>query len=184
MGIENIFAGIQLESQNKMSEDSKKEEPFDLDRLKNLIELMEKHGLTQVDLRRGNERWQLQRGPQEVMQMMPASYQAPAAMPPQPSSVPAAPTESAPSAEVVPNDGSIEITSPTVGTFYSSPTPEEPAFVDVGSKVKADTIVCIVEAMKVFNQIPAEVTGEIVKVLVKNGDPVEYGQALFQVKPA
>ncbi len=160
-----------------MSEESKKEEPFDLDRLKNLIELMEKHGLTQVDLRHGNERWQLQRGPQEVMQVMPtAAIPAPVA----PAAAAPVPTEAAPA---VPDDGSIEITSPTVGTFYNAPSPDEPDFVSVGSKVKPDTIVCIVEAMKVFNQIPAEVSGEIIKVLVKNGDPVEYGQPLFKVKP-
>lgn len=154
-----------------MSEESKKDEPFDLDRLKNLIELMEKHGLTQVDLRRGNERWQLQRGSQEVVQMVPAA--APVAAQPV---VPATPAGAAAPAESAPDDGTIEITSPTVGTFYSSPNPDDPAFVEIGSKVKPDTIVCIVEAMKVFNQIPADVSGEIVKVLVENGAPVEYGQ--------
>ena len=81
------------------------------------------------------------------------------------------------------DDGTIEITSPTVGTFYSSPTPDDPPFVKIGSKVSSDTIVCIVEAMKVFNQIPAEVSGTITEVLVKNGDPVEFGQPLFRVRP-
>lgn len=162
-----------------MSEESKKDEPFDLDRLKNLIELMEKHGLTQVDLRRGNERWQLQRGPQEYVQMMPAAPAPVAAQPVAASAAPATPAEPA----TPPDDGTIEITSPTVGTFYTSPSPDDPVFVEIGSKVKPDTIVCIVEAMKVFNQIPADVSGEIVKVLVNNGDPVEYGQPLFKVKP-
>ena len=143
---------------------------------------MEKHGLTQVDLRRGNERWQLQRGPQEVMQVVPtAAAPVPAPAAPTPAA-PAAPAAAEPAA--TPDDGSVEITSPTVGTFYTSPSPDEPAFVDVGSKVKPDTVVCIVEAMKVFNQIPADVSGEITKLLVKDGDPVEYGQPLFKVKPA
>lgn len=76
-----------------------------------------------------------------------------------------------------------KITSPMVGTFYSSPTPETDAYVKAGSNVSKDAIVCIVEAMKLFNEIEAEVNGEIVEVLVKNGQLVEYGQPLFLVKP-
>lgn len=75
------------------------------------------------------------------------------------------------------------VTSPMVGTYYQSSSPETPAYVQVGSEVKEDTIVCIVEAMKLFNEIEAEVEGEIVEVLVKNGELVEYGQPLFLVKP-
>ncbi len=76
-----------------------------------------------------------------------------------------------------------KITSPMVGTFYSSPTPDADAYVKAGSKVSKDSIVCIVEAMKLFNEIEAEVNGEIVEVLAKNGQLVEYGQPLFLVKP-
>lgn len=76
-----------------------------------------------------------------------------------------------------------KITSPMVGTFYASPTPEADAYVKAGSVVSKDSIVCIVEAMKLFNEIEAEVNGEIVEVLVKNGQLVEYGQPLFLVKP-
>jgi acetyl-CoA carboxylase biotin carboxyl carrier protein len=75
-----------------------------------------------------------------------------------------------------------EITSPMVGTFYSAPNPESDPFVSVGTSVSKDTVVCIVEAMKLFNEIEAEVTGEIVEVLVENGELVEYGQPLFRVK--
>ncbi|WP_186578088.1 acetyl-CoA carboxylase biotin carboxyl carrier protein [Aquibacillus kalidii] len=75
-----------------------------------------------------------------------------------------------------------EIVSPMVGTFYSSPSPDKDVFVQVGDKVKADTVVCIVEAMKLFNEIEAETNGEIVEVLVENGELVEYGQPLFGVK--
>ncbi len=78
----------------------------------------------------------------------------------------------------------VEIKSPMVGTFYAAPAPDKPPFVDVGSHVEPDTIVCLIEAMKVFNEIPAEVSGTIVKVLVENGQPVEYGQPLFLVDPA
>jgi len=74
------------------------------------------------------------------------------------------------------------ILSPMVGTFYQSPSPEEPAYVELGSKVKADQVVCIVEAMKLFNEIEAEVDGEIAEILVKDGQLVEYGQPLFLVK--
>jgi acetyl-CoA carboxylase biotin carboxyl carrier protein len=76
-----------------------------------------------------------------------------------------------------------KITSPMVGTFYASPTPDSDVYVKAGSRVSADTIVCIVEAMKLFNEIEAEVSGEIVEILVKNGQLVEYGQPLFLVKP-
>jgi acetyl-CoA carboxylase biotin carboxyl carrier protein len=77
----------------------------------------------------------------------------------------------------------LEIVSPTVGTFYQAAQPGDPPFVKVGDKVRSDTIVCIVEAMKVFNQIPAEVSGTIAKVLVQDGDAVEFGQPLFAVTP-
>jgi acetyl-CoA carboxylase biotin carboxyl carrier protein len=76
----------------------------------------------------------------------------------------------------------VEITSPMVGTFYSAPNPESDPFVSVGTSVSKDTVVCIVEAMKLFNEIEAEVTGEIVEILVENGELVEYGQPLFRVK--
>lgn len=78
-------------------------------------------------------------------------------------------------------DDFIEIVSPMVGTFYQKPSPESENFVAVGSKVDTDTVVCIVEAMKLFNEIEAEVTGEIVEILVKDGELVEYGQPLFKV---
>ena len=79
------------------------------------------------------------------------------------------------------NDGSVEVKSPMVGTFYTAPDPESPPFVKVGDHVGPETTVCIVEAMKVFNQIPAEVSGRIVTVLVEDGASVEYGQPLFKV---
>jgi len=153
--------------------------PFDLDKLRELVELMEKHGLTEVKLKRGEEQWQLRRGPQEVLQMVPAATPQPTAP-----AAPAAPTAAAESASPAkPDDGTMEINSPTVGTFYAAPSPDDPPFVKVGSKVQPDTVVCIVEAMKVFNQIPAEVSGVIAEILVENGDPVEFGQPLFKVRP-
>lgn len=155
---------------------------FDLDRIKQLIRMMEKHDLTEVKLEGGEQKWVLKRGPQgPFVAAAPAGYPVasapPAAAPPSTSDATPAPADSSA------GDGTIEITSPTVGTFYQSAQPGDPAFVKVGDKVKADTVVCIVEAMKVFNQIPAEVSGTIAKVLVKDGDAVEFGQALFAVTP-
>ncbi|MGL4821234.1 MAG: acetyl-CoA carboxylase biotin carboxyl carrier protein [Bacilli bacterium] len=84
----------------------------------------------------------------------------------------------------VENDNCVMIKSPMVGTFYSSPSPDKPVFVSEGSTVSANTVVCIVEAMKLFNEIEAEVSGEIVEVLVTNGQLVEFDQPLFKVKPS
>ena len=104
----------------------------------------------------------------------------PAASPPPVSpSTPSSP----PTNEAAVGDGLLEITSPTVGTFYQSAQPGDPPFVKVGDRVHPDTTVCIVEAMKVFNQIPAEVSGTIAKVLVRDGEAVEFGQPLFAVNP-
>lgn len=154
--------------------------PFDLDRLKQLVEMMESHDLTEVHLRRGDEQWRLRRGPREVVHAVPQQYatQAPAPVPAH--AAPAAASGPAPTAEA---SGLIDIKSPTVGTYYASPSPGEPPFITVGSAVTAETIVCLIEAMKVFNQIPAEVNGTIAAILVNSGDAVEFGQPLFRVKP-
>ncbi|MFF2795181.1 acetyl-CoA carboxylase biotin carboxyl carrier protein [Lysinibacillus xylanilyticus] len=108
---------------------------------------------------------------------------APAAAPVAPATSAPAKAEEAPAAAPTNNDSSLhKIVSPMVGTFYQSPNPDSPAYVKVGDKVGNETIVCIVEAMKLFNEIEAEVQGEIVEVLVKDGELVEYGQPLFLVK--
>ncbi len=158
--------------------------PFDLDKLKQLVEMMEEHGLTDVSLKKGAEHWRLKRGGHEVAVPMyappPMMHAMPAAPPP------ATPTAARPAGESAPaaatGENLVEIKSPTVGTFYASPSPDEPAFISVGSKVSPTTIVCLIEAMKVFNQIPADVTGTIAAVLVKNNDAVEFGQPLFKVR--
>ncbi|HTI51627.1 MAG TPA: acetyl-CoA carboxylase biotin carboxyl carrier protein [Planctomycetaceae bacterium] len=153
-------------------------EPFDLDKLRELIGLMEAHGLSEIDLRRGEERWKLRRGPSEVMQMVPAPGYAPgplAPLAPAPAPAPAA-AKPADDPNVVP------IKSPTVGTFYESSAPGDAPFVAIGTKVTQESVVCIIEAMKVFNQITADVNGTVTEVLVKNGDAVEFGQPLFRVR--
>jgi acetyl-CoA carboxylase biotin carboxyl carrier protein len=93
----------------------------------------------------------------------------------------ASPT-SAPSEEAKEEDGLVAIVSPMVGTFYRAPSPEAPPFVEVGDDVEPGKVVCIIEAMKLFNEIEAEVKGNVVKILAENGKPVEYGQKLFLIK--
>ena len=161
-------------------------EPFDLEKLRELVALMESHGLTEVDLRRQDERWRLRRGPAEVMQVVPAGGYAPPPMlaPPAALAAPLGAPAAAPAAPAPPaaDKDTVIIKSPTVGTYYESPSPGDPPYVSVGSKVAQDTVVCIIEAMKVFNQIPAEINGTITEILVKNGDAVEFGQPLFRVR--
>lgn len=113
----------------------------------------------------------------------PVAYQAPAAAPV------AAPTAAAPATETKAESTSddskyITIKSPMIGTFYRKPSPDKDVFVNVGSEVKNDTVVCVIEAMKLFNQIEAEVSGKIVKILVDDSSPVEYDQPLFLVDPS
>ncbi len=101
------------------------------------------------------------------------------AVSPAPAAAPGAPVE--PSAPAV-DPNLKEIKSPMVGTFYSSPSPDSPAYVSVGQKVTADTVVCIIEAMKVMNEIKAEVSGTVTEISAENGKPVQFGQALFRIK--
>ena len=171
---------------------------LDIRKLKELIRLMVENELTEIDLKDEKETVSLRReGSQApVVQVSPAPAAPPAApapaapatpVAPAPAPAPAAPAPAAaPAAEPSPADTSNleQITSPMVGTFYSAAKPESPAFANVGDTVTADTTVCIVEAMKIFNEIKAEQSGVIEKVLVSNGDSVEFGQALFLVRPA
>jgi acetyl-CoA carboxylase biotin carboxyl carrier protein len=140
---------------------------------------METHDLTEVSLRRGDQKWTLRRGTDPAANAGGGERVHQPALNAQPTV--AAPTQS-PSA-APPPDGTITINSPTVGTFYAAATPDDAPFVSIGTRVSPETLVCIVEAMKVFNQIPAEVSGTIVEILVKNGDSVEFGQPLFRVRP-
>lgn len=155
---------------------------IDVKTLKQLIKLMKDNELTEIDIRDQEEQVLLKRGsaqaPVQMIAPQPVQPAAPAPATPTAASADAAPAESA-----APDDGLIEITSPMVGSFYSAPSPDAADFVSVGSSVSNDTVVCIVEAMKVFNEIKAEVSGTIQKVLVSNGDAIEFGQPLFLVKP-
>ena len=101
----------------------------------------------------------------------------------EPAALPAAITDAAPAAPVAaPASGGIEVKSPMVGTFYGSPSPESPAFISVGQEITPDTVVCIIEAMKVMNEVKSEVSGTVTEICAENGKPVQFGQALFRLK--
>ncbi|MGC4004562.1 MAG: acetyl-CoA carboxylase biotin carboxyl carrier protein [Pirellulales bacterium] len=153
---------------------------FDVKRVRRLVEMMKEHDLSELDLKNGDQRVRLRRG-QDPVVTMPAYAAAPTYQQAAPAAAPAggAPQASAPAAEA-----GVVIKSPMVGTFYTAPNPESPAFVKVGDHVGPESIVCVIEAMKVFNQLPAELSGQITAVLVENGQPVEFGQALFRVDPS
>ena len=155
-------------------------EVFEVRRVRRLVELMNDHDLSEIDLRQGEQRIRLRRGAEApVISAVPTAPvpAAPVAAPSPAPAAPAAPTEAPAAAET----GKV-IKSPMVGTFYNSSSPESAAFVSVGDQVGPDTIVCIVEAMKVFNEIPAECSGKISAVLVENGAAVEFGQPLFSLE--
>ncbi len=166
-----------------MAREPKGSEQFDVEGLRQLLELMEKYDIREFKQQRGDAYYVLRRGAQQVVAAAPVAY-APAPAAPAPGA-PAAAAPAAPAASAAPaaDEGLIPIKSPTVGTFYQAPSPGEAAFVKEGDKVSPDTVVCIVEAMKLFNKIPAKVSGTIAKVLLKDGDAVEFGQTLFLVKP-
>ena len=159
---------------------------IDIRKLKELVRLMVANDLTEIDLRDSEEQVTLHRpgpGGTPVVQQI-----ASPAHPPAPQAVASAPAEApAQSETAAPADdtaGLVPIASPMVGTFYAAATPDAEAFVSEGDTVNDDTVVCIVEAMKIFNEIKAETSGTIAKVLVSNGDAVEFGQDLFLVKPS
>lgn len=166
------------ESEQEMANTPTGGDIFDVRKIRRLIELMKEHDLNEIDLRDGDVRVRLRKGGETIIaETRPAMNYAPA---------PAAAAPSSPSAPAAPAaavDNLPVIKSPMVGTFYLSANPESPPFVKVGDHVGADSTVCIIEAMKVFNEIPAEMTGKVVAILVENGAPVEYGQPLFRIDP-
>ncbi|MCH2144167.1 MAG: acetyl-CoA carboxylase biotin carboxyl carrier protein [Phycisphaerales bacterium] len=157
---------------------------IDIRKLKELIRLMVANDLTELDLRDDQEQVTLRRpGAQQVpvVAQAPVAVAAPvAAAAPAPAAAPAEPA----APEASSDEGLVAIESPMVGTFYSSPAPDKPAFVSVGDSINADSVVCLVEAMKIFNEIKAETSGTIEKMLVNSGDSVEFGQPMFLVRPA
>ena len=157
---------------------------IDLQKVKELIDLMVANNLVEVEIS-DNENKILLKRPQpdkRIITHLPATHVPPAPMPAVEPTTTQDKTEG-PAKQQQEDENLVEITSPIVGTFYASPSPDSEHFVSVGSQVNPDTVVCIVEAMKVMNEIKAETSGTIVKILCKAGQAVEYGQVLFKVKP-
>jgi acetyl-CoA carboxylase biotin carboxyl carrier protein len=155
--------------------------PFDVRTVKNLVALMASHDLAEIDLRDGMQRVRIRRGSHKtVMTTVPALPATPA------SAVAAAPPPAAkPSTDApAPKSGKklLEIKSESVGTFYSKPSPEAAPYVTIGSKVTPTTVVCTLEAMKLFSEVQAGVAGTILEICVENQSPVEFGQVLFRVE--
>ena len=164
---------------------------LDVDTLRRIVELLETTEITHLSWRRGPERLLITRGhgPAPIVQVAPAPASAP--LPPMlpvshaPRASPA-PEATAPGAAAAPgsgNKGNV-VASPFVGTFYRTPAPDQPAFVEVGTVVRKGQVLCIIEAMKLMNEIEADEPGKITEILVENGQPVEFGQPLFRIEPA
>src|SRR5215207_7933593 len=154
---------------------------MDIRKVKKLIELLDETGVAEIEIKEGEESVRISRHPTGVgamMQMHPQMMYAPQ------QAMPVAPPAAAAAAVPAPAAHSPDqvVTAPMVGTFYSAPAPGAKAFVDIGSEVKPGDVLCIIEAMKMMNQIESDKGGRIVSVLVKNGDPVEFGQPLFVIE--
>jgi acetyl-CoA carboxylase biotin carboxyl carrier protein len=156
--------------------------PHDLRTIRQLVRLMARFDLVAIDLGEGPGKIRLRRRNPEQGTITYAAAPAPSPSYPQPHAAPA--PVAPPAAPTGPVSKAVYIESPMVGTYYSASTPDAPPFVSVGTTIRADTTVCVIEAMKVFTDIPAGLGGVIAEVLVKNGQPVEFGQPLFRIEPS
>jgi acetyl-CoA carboxylase biotin carboxyl carrier protein len=158
-----------------------------IEQIKELVQLMVDNDLSKIALRNGTEQIILRRssagGVTESVHVGPNGSDRALGSAPEPQRAAPREVESSVTSSESGEDGLTAIPSPIVGTFYASPNPDAPAFVEVGAALTPDTVVCIIEAMKVFNEIRAEVVGTLEKILVNNEQPVEYGQTLFLVRP-
>jgi acetyl-CoA carboxylase biotin carboxyl carrier protein len=156
-------------------------QPFDVQLIRQLLKLMSAHDLSEVDLSHGDRRVRLRRGPRGSATSMPSTMPAPvlqatpalAPAPPQPAAAPKAPDRKL-----------IEIKSEAIGTFYAKPNPDAESYVKVGSRITPSTVIGLIEAMKLFNEIQAGVSGTIAEICVENQQAVEFGTVLFRVDPA
>ncbi|MDG1241479.1 MAG: acetyl-CoA carboxylase biotin carboxyl carrier protein [Opitutae bacterium] len=151
---------------------------MDLKAIKQVVDMMKRSEISEFEIEEKDFKLRLCRknGETQIIHAAAPLAAAPAA--------PAAPAPAAPAAAPLEEQGISMVKSPMVGTFYTAASPESPAFAKVGTKVGADSIVCIIEAMKVMNEIQSEISGTITEILVENGAAVEYGQPLFKVKTA
>ena len=154
---------------------------MDIRKVKKLIELLEESGIAEIEIKEGEEAVRISRLPSGTAAAMP--LYAPAA-----ASLPIAPAAAATPAAAAASPASVQVSSdhtiqaPMVGTYYSAPAPGAKAFVQMGDEVKVGQVLCIIEAMKMMNQIESDRAGKITSVLVQNGDPVEFGQPLFAIR--
>ena len=157
---------------------------MDLRKLKKLIDLVQESGIAELEITEGEERVRIASGGAVSVTPRAAAAGAPAATPagsPVPAAPAAAPAAGAPAAAVPPQAEGHVVKSPMVGTFYRSPAPDAKPFIEVGDTVKEGQTICVIEAMKLMNEIEADASGTIKAILVENGQPVEYGQALFVI---
>jgi acetyl-CoA carboxylase biotin carboxyl carrier protein len=157
----------------------------DIKEIRTLIDLMKKNGVAVFKMERDGFKITLKTSEATVSHSVVTSqpmlaYSGPAAQPAAQPASPPAPDASAPAPAEA--SGGIEIKSPMVGTFYSSPSPDSPTFVSVGQEITPDTVICIIEAMKVMNEVKAEVAGTVTEICAENGKPVQFGQVMFRLK--
>ena len=178
-----------MASKKKGGESGSDEQPntslLDVDALRRIVELLETTEVTKLSWRRGPERLLITRGhgPAPIVQMGPPNPAGVHLSPLQPMSLAPRVAAETQAAEAGEKKGHL-VTSPFVGTFYRTPAPDQPAFVEMGSVVKKGQTLCIIEAMKLMNEIEADEPGKVTEILVENGQPVEFGQALFRIEPA
>ena len=150
---------------------------MDIRKVKKLIELLEESGISEIEISEGEESVRISRYPKPgtvTTTLAPAAIAPPAA--------PAAPAAAAPAEPAAPPVRGQQVTAPMVGTFYSGPAPGSKPFVDIGTEVKPGDTLCVIEAMKMMNQIESEFAGRVVSILAENGSPVEFGQPLFVIE--
>jgi acetyl-CoA carboxylase biotin carboxyl carrier protein len=157
---------------------------MDIRKVKKLIELLEESGVSEIEIKEGEESVRISRHPTGTMHTIatPMAYSTPAAAIGAAAGAAAGASAAATaSAAAAPSPDQV-VTAPMVGTFYSAPAPGAKSFVEIGSEVKPGDVLCIIEAMKMMNQIESDKAGRVVSILVKNGDPVEFGQTLFIIE--
>ncbi|MXW18954.1 MAG: acetyl-CoA carboxylase biotin carboxyl carrier protein [Gemmatimonadetes bacterium] len=157
---------------------------IDIEFVESLIRMLDESSLDNLEIRRGGTRIRLSKsaGGNAVASVAPANNATPVA---ESATAPAAPPEPAPASPPEPVSANlVEVTSPMVGTFYRAPSPEAAPYVEVGSQVASGDVLCVIEAMKLMNELECEAAGRIVEICVDNAEPVDFGQVLFRVDPA